>query len=106
MPKERDLLELIRRKASMSSQIVTDKDPEYSYYAGASYEIAEKMANVDFFLKSGLIPQEYVPFIKLYRAYLDQKRKAFFASIGCTEITKLGFILGDTRKVVKSTDST
>ena len=78
----------------MSKQIVATKDEEYAYYAGASYEIAHKMAVIDTMLKYGLIPKEQVLLVKLYRAYLDQQRKGFFASVGSTEITKLGFILG------------
>lgn len=98
-----DLMELIRRKSSMSADIVSKKDPEYQWYAGANFETASKIAVVDTMLKNGLIPKDMVVFVKLYRNYLQQQRKAFFASVGCTEITKLGFILGDTSVVKKAT---
>ena len=52
------------------------------------------MATIDTFLRVGLLPQKIVPLAKLLRGYLNQQRKAFFASVGSTEITKLGFILG------------
>lgn len=104
MPKQYEIMELIRRKASMSSQIVTDKDPEYAWYAGASWDIAHKMATIDMMLKHGLIPKKVVPLAKLYRAYLDQQRKAWLSSVGSDIITKLGFILGDTRKVVRANE--
>jgi len=90
----KDFIELVRAKASMSAKIVSDRDAEYSYYSGASLEIADKMALIDFIKKSKLFPQRFVSLLDLYRLYLDQKRKAFFASVGSTEITKLGFILG------------
>jgi len=98
-----DLMELIRRKSSMSADIISKRDAEYAYYAGGSFEIASKIAVIDTMLKNGLLPKEMIIFVKLYRSYLDQQRKAFFASIGSTEITKLGFILGDTSVVKRAT---
>jgi len=95
-------LEIIRKKASMSQQVVSQKDEEYAWYAGASLDDADKMAKIDTMLKFGLIPEGFVPFVKLVRAYLDQRRKAFFASVGSTEITKLGFLLGLTTKKMKA----
>jgi len=103
MSRRYDLMELIRRKSSMSADIVKRKDPEYSWYAGASFEIASKLAMIDVFLKNNLLPKQIIPIVKLYRAYLDQQRKAFFASVGSTEITKLGFIQGDPRRVIRAT---
>jgi len=88
-----ELVEVNRRKAAWSMRIA-NKDPDYSSYSGASWELASKMAAIDIFLNSGLIDPKIAPIVKLYRAYLNQQRKAFFASIGSTEVTKLGFILG------------
>jgi len=73
---------------------IAAKDADYSSYSGASLDIASKMAAIDVFLSSGLIDPKIAPIVKLYRAYLNQQRKAFFASVGSTEVTKLGFILG------------
>jgi len=87
----------------MSAEIVSKVDPEYAWYVGANPEVAEKMATIDTILKIGLIPEKLVPFVKLYRMYLDQKRKAYFSNL-CTEITKLGFLLGDRRVVKRATD--
>jgi len=95
-----DFMELVRAKASMSAKIVSDKDAEYGFYAGASWEIAEKMAIIDTIKKAKLLPDSFLPLLEFYRMYLDQKRKAFFASIGSTEITKLGFILGKEGKML------
>jgi len=89
-----DLLENIRQKASMSKQIVSRKDSEYAYYVGGSFEVTKRMAIIDTMLKAGMIPEPMILLVKLYRSYLDQQRKAFFASVGSTEITKLGFLLG------------
>lgn len=94
MPSRYDIMERIRQQASMSKQIVTTKDHEYAWYSGASFEIASKIAKIDTFLKNGLLPKQFIVLIKFYRSYLDQQRKAFFASVGSTEITKLGFLLG------------
>jgi hypothetical protein len=104
MPKPYELMELIRRKASMSAEIVSKKDAEYGYYSGANWNIASKMAMVDTILKNNLVTPSFQYLIKLYRSYLDQQRKAFFASVGSTEITKLGFIQGDPRIVMRATD--
>jgi len=85
-------LEIIRRKASMSQQ-VTRKDEDYVKYSGAYLPDAIKMAQIDFLLKHNLVSKKIEKLVTLYRAYLDQQRKAFFAST-CSEISKLGFILG------------
>jgi len=103
--RSQDLIELIKRKASMSTQIVTKVDSDYALYVGANYEIGKKMAMIDTMLKHGLIDGRLIPFVKLYRSYLDQQRKAYFSNL-CTEITKLGFLLGDQRSVKKATSLT
>lgn len=100
MPRRtKDFLELIRAKASMSATIIDQRDEEYGYYSGGNFETASRMAMIDTCLKLKMIPKELVPYVKIYRSFLDQQRKAFFASVGSTEITKLGFILGKTGKV-------
>jgi hypothetical protein len=103
MTRRYEALETLRKKASMSQKIVSQKDADYALYAGASYDDADKMAKVDVMLEFGLIPEKYVPFVKLYRAFLNQRRKAFFASVGCTEISKLGFLLGIKDERIKAT---
>ena len=52
------------------------------------------MATIDWTLKYGLIRKPFTLFVKLRRAHLNQLRKAFFASAGCSELSKLGFLLG------------
>lgn len=94
MPRQRDFMELIRQQASMSKQIVSQKDKEYGYYAGATFDDARKMAMIDLMLNMGIFPSKFIPILKFYRAYLNQRRKAFFASVGASEISVLGFILG------------
>jgi hypothetical protein len=94
LPRNYDALEMLRQASTMSQQIVSKKDPEYGWYAGASFEIADKMSLIDFVLKANFLPTSMIPILKLYRMRLDQQRKAFFASVGSTEVTKLGFILG------------
>lgn len=88
-----DSFESVRKRAGMGERLGA-KDKEYAWYAGGSFEIASRMAKVDTILKSGLIPKELIPFVKLYRRYLDQQRKAFFTSVGSDVITKLGVLLG------------
>lgn len=88
-----DSFESIRKRAGMGERLGA-KDREYAWYAGGSFEIARKMATVDTMLKNGLITPKLIPFIKLYRSYLDQQRKAFFTSVGSDVITKLGVLLG------------
>lgn len=104
MPKRSyDLIEIIKRKASMSADIVTNKDIEYAYYSGGSFETVSRIAVIDTMLKNGLIPEKLKIFAKLYRSYLDQQRKAFFASVRCDVISQLGFIQGDPRTSLKAT---
>lgn len=91
-PYKRNLEEDIERRVSMAAQIAA-KDVEYAFYSGGSFGISSRIAKIDTFLKTGLIPKELVPIVKLYRAYLNQQRKAYFASMS-SEVTKLGFILG------------
>ena len=100
--RNQDIMELIKRKASMSAQIVSQVDSEYALYVGANPEIGRKMAIIDTMLKNGLIPEKMVMFVKLYRSYLDQQRKAYMSNL-CTEITKLGFLLGERRNVERAT---
>jgi len=88
-----DSFESVRKRAGMGERLGA-KDKEYAWYAGGSFEISCKMAMVDTMLKHGLISVELVPFVKLYRSYLDQQRKAFFTSVGSDVITKLGVLLG------------
>ena len=106
MPRNYDLMELVRKKASMSADIVIRKDAEYSQYAGASLEIASKMAMIYTFIENGLIPEPLLPITKLYYSLLNHQRKAFFASVGSTEITKLGFIQGEPRESASATSTT
>ena len=89
MPKRYESLEIVRQKSSMSQKVVTEKDADYARYAGASLADAEKMALLDTLKDCGLSN----PILSLYRAFLDQRRKAYLASTS-SEITKLGFILG------------
>ena len=96
MPRRQtEIIELIRQKISMSAKIVSKVDREYGYYSGASLEIASQLAMIDTILKLGLVPERFVCLLKMMRTHLDQQRKAFFASVGASELTKLGFILGE-----------
>ena len=88
-----ETLESIRERASMSQKVVSQKDQDYALYSGASLDIAHKLAVIDWVIENKLIPEKAIPLLKLYRSFLDRERKAFFASV-CSEISKLGFILG------------
>lgn len=94
LTKNYDLLESIRVKRSMASEIVK-KDKDYSYYAGADPDTADQLVLVKLCLDKQLLPKAYTPLLELYQAFLTQKRKSFFAGPGSTEITKLGFIQGE-----------
>lgn len=102
MTRSYESLEIIRKKSSMSQQIVSRKDEEYARYAGASLADAETMAMIDTLEKYGLSH----PIVTLFRSFLNQRRKAFLASAS-SEVTKLGFILGlkDARATGKGTRS-
>ncbi len=97
MPKSYELMELIRQKKSMAAQI-SKLDGDYASYAGGSLEISSKIAMIDFLIEEDLLGESFNPLLKLYRSYLFKQRKAFFATAGSTEITKLGFIQGDPTK--------
>lgn len=101
MAKNKGFLELIRKQSSMSASISrTDKD--FGKYAGGTFEISSQLASIDTLLKHKLIPVEYIPIILFIRDYLNLQRKAWFSTGGSTEVTKLGFIQGDIRKVVEA----
>ena len=90
--------DIFRLQKAMSSQIVAKPENiDYARYAGASYDTALTMAKIDFALKNNILP-EFKELMELYLSYLDQKRKAEFSSIGTTEVSKLGFILGVTHE--------
>lgn len=96
-------MELIKQKKSMAAEI-SKVDPEYARYSGGSWEISSKIALADTVKEQKILPAALEPFIDLYTAYLTKQRKAFFASVGCDVITKLGFIQGDPRKVRSATE--
>ena len=98
-----DFVFLTKQKIAMSSRIIQDRDAEYGWYAGGSFDIAKRMATIDTILKLGLANPKLAILIKVYRAYLNQMRKAYFATQGSTELTKLGFILGEQRVVKRAT---
>ena len=87
------LMERIRQQATMSQQI-SKKDAEYGNYSGGNYDDVKKIAEIDLIIEFNLIPAKFRPLLELYRASLIKKRKAFFATLGSTEITKLGFLIG------------
>lgn len=100
MPKRFESLEIMKQKSSMSQKVVANKDDTYALYAGAYYEDAYRMALIDNVLEVELLPKSVIPLVKFYRAYLDRRRKAFFAST-CSEISKLGFLLGMKRDKIQ-----
>lgn len=97
MPRPYDLMEMIRQKKSMSAEI-SKVDSDYAQYAGGSWEISSIIALIDATKESRALPAALNPLMDLYRVYLQKQRKAFFASVGCDVITKLGFIQGDPYK--------
>lgn len=101
--KNYELIELIRQKKSMSADIAS-RDREYSEYAGADLETANQLVMVNLCLEEQLLDPALNPMLTLYHKFLVKKRKAFFASVGSTEITKLGFIQGDPIRFENATD--
>lgn len=97
MPRNYDLLETIKIKRSMSASI-SEVDADYSDYAGADLPTAEALAKIKFCLQEKILPEALTPLLQLGFDYLQQKRKAFFASVGSDVITKLGFIQGAPQK--------
>lgn len=95
-----DSLFEIQQKISMSQKIVK-KDKDYGEYSGGNLTINDKIAKIRTLQKAGLVPKKLEPLVKFYLIYLDQQRKAFFGATS-TELTKLGFILGDERKFISA----
>lgn len=96
-----DILEIIRKKTSMS-QNIAQRDNDYSVYSGADLQTADKIAKIQTVLKLKIFPKEINILLKIMLVYLDQRRKAYFAST-CSELTKLGFILGYKYESIKAT---
>jgi hypothetical protein len=86
-------VEIFKRTATWAEQIVS-KDPDYQDYAGAPFDIGEKLALVDIALRYLIKDPQFRLIMKLYRAYLIQKRKAYFSGILANQITMLAFIKG------------
>lgn len=79
------------------SQRLQDKDHIFGEYSGAHLQDALKLAKINALIESGLLPEnELVKFIKIY---IKHRQKAFFAST-CSELSKLGFLLGSGRKTI------
>jgi hypothetical protein len=88
--------------ATMSQQLAK-KDSNFSEYAGATWDIAKQMAMIDVCKEERVFPESVTPYLMFYRSYLDKLRKAWFASEGSNEITKLGLLLGWTQISVRAT---
>lgn len=80
------------------SQKIVKKDEDYGFYSGADLDTSIKVAKLKTLIKAGILPADN-KLITFMLSYLDQKRKAFFGSTA-TELTKLGFILGDERRTL------
>jgi len=95
MPRRRSYydIEIFRRTATWAEEIVW-KDPVFQDYAGAPWEIGDRMATIDVFLKYLIKNPQYRLLMKLLRAYLLQKKKAFFAGVIANQITMLAFLKG------------
>lgn len=86
-------IEVFRRTATWAEEIVA-KDQVYQDYAGAPMDIGDSLASIDICLKYLINDENMRTLIKLYRAYLIQKKKAFFAGILANQITMLAFLKG------------
>lgn len=87
-------LEIIKRTATWAEQIVRN-DPEWQDYAGTGYENGQKLALVDTALKYVFKDNPTLTgMLKLYRAYLLQQRKAYFAGVLANQITMLALLKG------------
>lgn len=97
MTKDYDTLYEIKQKISMS-QGISNKDHDYADFAGADPATAQSIGIVKLCLKHKIYTDDLQKLMMtLYKEYLNLMRKAWFAST-CGEISKLGFILGDTRE--------
>lgn len=95
-------LERIRQMATMSQQLAK-KDPQFSIYAGGSWEIASNLATIEFCLQTNFFKNERMTrILEIWRLFLLQQKKAWFASEASNEITKLGFLLGMTNENVRA----
>ena len=103
--KKRDLDEMIRQKTLLGSKL-SAKDGEYAAYAGGSLQNSQKIADIDLILENHLVPETLVPFMKLYRAYLNKHRKAFFMTVGSDVLTQLAALVGDQREVIDASTRT
>jgi hypothetical protein len=89
---------MIRQKTLLGAKLAK-KEGKYADYAGGALQTSETMADIDLILENKLVPTSLVPFIKLYRAYLDGHRKAFFMTLGSDVLTQLSALVGDQRVV-------
>ena len=100
-----DYEDFIQLQQTMAQKL-SKKDKSYSYYVGADLENALEMAFIDVLLKEELINNKIANiYLKLYRLFCEQKRKAFF-EITVSEFSKLGLLLGETRRFKDATKTT
>lgn len=84
------------------SQRIAKKDKDWKEYAGGNLIINDKISKLITLKKAGLIPPKLNDLVDLALTYLEQQRKAHFGATS-TELTKLGFILGDPRNKLSAT---
>jgi len=90
-------VDIFNIQKAMATQIVEKEGNEdYGRYAGALYDTASEMAFIDFLQRQNVIPKVFIKLLELNLAYLSQQRIAEFCTVGTTEVSKLGFILGRT----------
>lgn len=76
------------------------KDPSYGCYVGADWLDAETTAGLQFMLKNNLIHKEAIQNkIELILKYQEERRKAYFMTLGSDVLTKLSYLVGESRNV-------
>lgn len=93
-----------RPLTTMAQEIVA-QDPDYKYYVGADYNTAIDIAILISLIKLHdkgfiILTDKLYNYIQIMLVIFEQERKAFFSTLGCGELTKLGLIKGDTRITV------
>jgi hypothetical protein len=95
---------LIQVKTLLGSALHS-KDQSYLPYAGADWLDAEMTANLKFIKESGKITNtKTIESIDLILKLQEERRKAYFMSIGSDILTKLSYLVGENKNVRRATD--
>jgi sigma54-dependent transcription regulator len=96
---------LIQVKTLLGSALNT-KDDSYLPYVGADWLDAETVASLQYAKRSPLLglDKEDIALIDELLLLYEERRKAFFMTLGSDILTKISYLVGESHNVKRATD--